>query len=62
MTTSATRPPRIPSSARYEFQKPIGSGGMGTVYRALDRRTGELVAIKVLRSKLSTQRARLSPP
>jgi serine/threonine protein kinase len=44
---------RIPISSRYEFQKPIGTGGMGTVYRALDRRTNQLVAIKVLRYKES---------
>jgi serine/threonine protein kinase len=44
---------RIPMTSRYEFQKPIGTGGMGTVYKALDRRTGQLVAIKVLRYKES---------
>jgi len=53
MNAQTTRPPRLPSSARYEFQKPIGSGGVGTVYRALDRRTQELVAIKVLKYRLS---------
>ncbi len=53
MSTQTKRGPRIPKSARYEFQKPIGSGGMGTVYQALDRRTQELVAIKVLKYRLS---------
>jgi serine/threonine protein kinase len=43
----------MPKSARYEFEKPIGSGGMGVVYRALDRRTKEPVAIKVLKHRLS---------
>jgi serine/threonine protein kinase len=44
---------RLPITSRYEFQKPIGTGGMGTVYKALDRRNGQLVAIKVLRYKES---------
>jgi serine/threonine protein kinase len=52
LSTSSARP-RIPATSRYEFEKPIGSGGMGTVYRALDRRTNELVAIKVLKFKES---------
>jgi serine/threonine protein kinase len=45
--------PRVPAVARYEFGEPIGTGGVGTVYRALDRETGSEVAIKVLRDKLS---------
>ncbi|HEX2619632.1 MAG TPA: hypothetical protein VHL11_05785, partial [Phototrophicaceae bacterium] len=31
---------------RYEPQSRIGAGGMGTVYRALDRLTGQMVALK----------------
>lgn len=42
---------RLPSVNRYEFREPIGSGGVGTVYRAWDREVGRLVAIKVLRTK-----------
>src|SRR4051812_9641195 len=34
---------------RFELQELAGSGGMGAVYRALDRTTGEVVAVKVLR-------------
>ncbi|KYF88910.1 hypothetical protein BE20_21695 [Sorangium cellulosum] len=34
---------------RFELAEVAGSGGMGTVYRALDRATGEVVAIKLLR-------------
>lgn len=32
--------------ARYHLEKKLGAGGMGTVYRALDRLTGETVALK----------------
>ncbi|MBN9521888.1 protein kinase [bacterium] len=47
MKTKTTRP--TPATARYEFEKELGSGGMGVVYQALDRRTGDRVAVKVLR-------------
>jgi len=40
---------------RYELGPPIGEGGMGEVFRGLDRETGESVAIKRLKSgRLST--------
>src|SRR5436305_14796990 len=38
---------------RYEMQSPIGAGGMGEVYRALDTRLHRIVAIKILSSHLS---------
>jgi eukaryotic-like serine/threonine-protein kinase len=37
----------------YEIQSPLGAGGMGEVYRALDTRLQRTVAIKVLPSHLS---------
>ncbi len=51
MKTKSARliPAGTPSTARYEFEKELGSGGMGVVYQALDRRTGDRVAVKVLR-------------
>jgi serine/threonine protein kinase len=49
----ATQRNRLPTTTRYEFHEPIGAGGAGTVYRALDRETGEMVAVKVLAQKLS---------
>src|SRR5579864_4415722 len=38
----------------YEIQSPLGSGGMGEVYRALDTRLDRIVAVKVLASHLSS--------
>jgi serine/threonine-protein kinase len=42
-------------SGRYEIRKPVGSGGMGRVYEAFDRRLEEPVAIKVLRAELTRE-------
>jgi serine/threonine protein kinase/Tol biopolymer transport system component len=38
----------------YEIQSPLGAGGMGEVYRAMDTRLDRSVAIKVLASHLSS--------
>ncbi|MFO0852104.1 MAG: serine/threonine-protein kinase [Gemmataceae bacterium] len=53
MEASKKRPQHLPASARFEFHDPIGAGGAGTVYRGRDRQTGQPVALKVLRHKLS---------
>lgn len=37
----------------YRLEATIGSGGMGTVYRGIDERTGDKAAIKVLPSNMS---------
>lgn len=37
---------------RYEMQSLLGRGGMGDVYRALDRQTGQTVAVKLLKTEL----------
>ncbi len=42
---------------RFEIAEEIGAGGMGTVYRALDRELGEQVALKILRSELVSDAA-----
>jgi LysM repeat protein/predicted Ser/Thr protein kinase len=46
-------------AGRYLLLSEIGSGGMGTVYRARDTRTGHLVAIKVLHPHLARDPAYL---
>ncbi len=36
---------------RFEIQGAAGSGGMGTVYRAVDRQSGDTVALKLLHTR-----------
>jgi hypothetical protein len=43
---------------RFELKSEAGTGGMGTVYQAIDRRTGAVVALKVLHVRTATESAR----
>lgn len=45
---------------RFEIERSAGSGGMGTVFRARDRRTGVPVAVKVMHGRSSDAAARFT--
>jgi serine/threonine-protein kinase len=49
--TPAARPR---AGDRYELLEKLGGGGMGTVYRAIDRHSGQIVALKFLTDSLMT--------
>jgi len=41
---------------RYEIIEELGTGGMGSVYRAIDKKLNEEVAIKLLKKEIATDR------
>lgn len=45
---------------RYEIKEFIGEGGMATVYRAIDKRTGHSVAVKILKPEYNSDKEFLS--
>ena len=59
LTALALKQPQITHlGERYELKSQAGAGGMGTVFQAYDRRTREVVAVKVLHGKGDTDAAR----
>src|SRR5688572_8859632 len=56
-TAASRSPAAFPEAlgARYEEAQEIGRGGMGIVYAARDRETGERVALKVLRPDIAAR-------
>jgi tetratricopeptide (TPR) repeat protein len=50
--------PTYDLGARFVLRDPVGAGGMATVYRALDRHTGNTVAVKLLHAAAPMDLAR----
>jgi serine/threonine protein kinase len=48
---ASLQPPELPPSLqeRYELREKLGEGGSGVVYSALQKTTGQTVAVKMLR-------------
>ena len=46
-----------PLAARYQVMGEVSRGGMGIVYKARDRETGELLALKVLKPEIAADQA-----
>lgn len=52
---TSSSPSLLPLQERYEMLSELGRGGMGIVYRALDRESGDMVALKVVSPRLASE-------
>src|SRR5690349_2411267 len=50
---AAVMMPREQLDDRFELEQPVGTGGMGTVFRARDSISGDTVAVKILADEQS---------
>jgi formylglycine-generating enzyme required for sulfatase activity/predicted Ser/Thr protein kinase len=55
LSTAKNDEAAAPRLARYEILCRLGVGGMGIVFKARDRETGEIVAVKVLKAEIADQ-------
>ena len=60
--SAVSTPPHQVLGERYEILGLIGSGGMGSVYRARDLELDEVVALKMLRKELVDTHGVLARP
>ncbi len=51
---------RIEKLGKYKIEEELGAGGMGTVYRARDSESGELIVVKVLLAELCSDQFYMS--
>ena len=50
-------PPGTLFAGRYQTIEELGAGGMGRVYRVIDKKLGEEIALKVIRPEIASDRA-----
>src|SRR5262245_2450626 len=59
LSSLSGKEPAAPQLTRYEILSRLGVGGMGIVFKAGDRETGEIVGVKVLKAEIADQPKRI---
>ncbi len=59
MSSEFPKKPDIPELYRFKLDMALGQGGTGTVYRALDTDSGDIVAVKLFRANFFRNRLHL---